>query len=62
MVRDSDCCMIMPMFKQAGEEISLTVSRNPFATNNGAAAHSIMSPMLVGEVEHQGEREEDEYG
>ena len=53
-MQDEDCCKVKPMFSQAGEEVLLTVARNPLASNNGAAAHSTTSPVLIErEAEYQ---------
>ncbi len=52
-----DCCQVKPMFSQAGEEIILQIARNPLASNNGAAACSTGSPILV---ERESELEEEE--
>ncbi len=41
------------MFSLAGEEVLLTVARNPLASNNGAAAHSTSSPVLLERDEYE---------
>ena len=43
-VVDYDCCKIAPLFTEAGDEIKLTVARNPFALNNGTVIRSSVSP------------------
>ena len=43
-VVDYDCCKITPLFIEAGDEIKLTVARNPFTLNNGTVARSSVSP------------------
>lgn len=32
MVKDLDCCMIVPLLSQIEEEVTLIVARNPLAT------------------------------
>ena len=49
------------MFSQAGEEIILKIARNPLATNNGAAAHSTTSPVLVERESEYEEEDGNEY-
>ena len=45
IVENYDCCKIKPLFSQA-DVISLTISRNPLAVGNGAAAKPSIAPPL----------------
>ena len=48
VVKDMDCCAVLPILKECGDELTLTVARNPLAsgqlnTLNGPTTDNTLS-------------------
>lgn len=39
VLRSDDCCRVVPMLNQLGEEVTLCVARNPLATPTSSHKH-----------------------
>ena len=50
VVKDMDCCAVLPILKECGDDLTLTVARNPLASGQLAAINggtSIDTPLSL---------------
>ena len=50
VVKDMDCCAVLPILKECGDDLTLTVTRNPLASGQLAAINggtSIDTPLSL---------------